>query len=81
MEVVNQEKPISVGEWVLTIFIAAIPLVGFVMLFVWGFGGNAPETKANWAKATLLWILIGVVLYGLLFMAFGVALLSTGEFT
>lgn len=81
MEVVNQEKPISVGEWVLTIFIAAIPLVGFVMLFVWGFGGNAPETKANWAKAALLWILIGVVLYGLLFMAFGVALLSTGEFT
>ena len=81
MEVINQEKPVSIGEWVLTIFIAAIPVVGFVMLFVWGFGGNTPETKANWAKATLLWFLIGAVLSGLLFMVFGVALLSTGEFT
>ena len=31
-----QYAPISVGEWVITIIIIAIPIVGFIMLFVWG---------------------------------------------
>ena len=82
MEVVNQgENPVSVGDWILTILITAIPLVGFVMLFVWAFGGNAPQSKANWAKASLIWLVIVAVLYGFLFMVFGIALLSSsGEF-
>ena len=29
-----QYTPISVGEWVITIIIIAIPIVGFIMLFV-----------------------------------------------
>ena len=54
--------PISVGEWVITIIIIAIPIVGFIMLFVWGFGSNTQPSKANWAKATLIMIGISIVL-------------------
>ena len=57
-----QYIPISVGEWVITIIIIAIPIVGFIMLFVWGFGSNTQPSKANWAKATLIMIGISIVL-------------------
>jgi len=56
------ETPVSVGEWMITMLLMIIPIVNIVMLFVWGFGGNAPVSKANWAKATLIWALIGIVL-------------------
>ena len=57
-----QYTPISVGEWVITIIIIAIPIVGFIMLLVWGFGSNTQPSKANWAKATLIMIGISIVL-------------------
>ena len=57
-----QYTPISVGEWVITIIIIAIPIVGFIMLFVWGFGSNTQPSKANWAKASLIMIGISIVL-------------------
>lgn len=52
----------STKDWMITLLISAIPLVGFVMLFVWAFGSNENPNKANWAKATLIWmaILIGL---------------------
>ena len=52
----QQYNPISVGEWIITTIILAIPIVGFIMLFVWGFGNNTQPSKANWAKATLIMI-------------------------
>jgi hypothetical protein len=67
----QQSREISVGEWMITILIAAIPLVGFIMLFVWGFGGNVHPVKANWAKATLAWIAIAFTFYTLLILMFG----------
>jgi len=44
--------------------------VGFIMLFVWAFGNNAHPSKSNWAKATLLWYVVGVVFVGIL-LSFG----------
>ena len=58
----QQYNPISVGEWIITTIILAIPIVGFIMLFVWGFGSNTQPSKANWAKATLIMIGISIVL-------------------
>ena len=57
-----QYNPISVGEWIITTIILAIPIIGFIMLFVWGFGSNTQPSKANWAKATLIMIGISIVL-------------------
>ena len=54
----QQYTPISIGDWIITSLIFAIPIVGFIMLFVWGFGSNTHPSKANWAKASL--IMIGI---------------------
>lgn len=66
----------TVKDWFITVLIAAIPLVGFVMLFVWGFGEGTNLNKQNWAKATLLWIAVIVALYVLFFAFFGAAFLA-----
>lgn len=53
---------VKVGEWILTSIILAIPLVGFIMLFVWGFGNGTKPSKANYCKSVLLLAVIGIVL-------------------
>ena len=63
----QQYNPMSIGVWIITSLIFAIPIVGFVMLFVWGFGSNTQPSKANWAKATLIMIGISIVLSFLFF--------------
>ena len=78
MNELNQtdHKPLSVGDWVVTLIITAIPLVGFVMLFVWAFGSNTNPNKANWAKAALVLFAIGIVLSILFSIIFGVGIMS-----
>jgi hypothetical protein len=70
------EQPVSVGEWMLTIFLTMIPLVNIIMLFVWAFGSAANASKANWAKASLIWIGIAIVFYIILALIIGVGIMS-----
>ncbi|GAB6120347.1 hypothetical protein [Dysgonomonas termitidis] len=58
----SNKSVVSVGEWLITMLIMIIPVVNFIMLFVWAFGSNTPESKANWAKAQLVWMVIGIIL-------------------
>lgn len=55
-------KIMTVGDWFVTILITSIPIVNIIMLFIWAFGSDAPKSKVNWAKATLIWMAIGVAL-------------------
>lgn len=63
----------SLGDWIITMIVLAIPIVGFVMLFVWGFSSSANPNKSNFCKAALIFYLIGIVLFflfgGMAFMA------------
>ena len=60
----NSNEPISMGEWVLTILLTAIPCIGIIMLFVWAFGDtkNTKPSKSNYAKASLIWMAIGIAI-------------------
>lgn len=58
-----EEKPVGVGNWMVTYLLMCIPLVNLILLLVWAFGSNTPVSKANWAKATLLWMLIGMLFW------------------
>ena len=66
------DSTMSVKDWLITLVITAIPIVGLIMLFVWGFGSGTAATKANWAKAVLIFYLIMIVLY----FVFGAAILG-----
>jgi len=56
------ESADSVGSWMLTLFLMAIPVVNLVWLLMLAFGSGHSASKRNWAKATLIWAVIGVVL-------------------
>jgi hypothetical protein len=48
-----------------------IPIVNLVMLLVWTFRGNTPKSKANWAAAILIMMVLSAALYILLFVVLG----------
>lgn len=66
-----QNKPVTVGDWIITMIIAAIPIVNIVMLFVWAFSAGTNPSKANWAKAYLVFIAIIIALYFVMFFTIG----------
>ena len=53
---------VTTGNWIITYLIMCIPLINIIMLFVWAFGGGAQASKANWAKASLIWLVIVFIL-------------------
>lgn len=72
-------EPMSVKDWFVTILISAIPLVGFIMLLVWAFDASTNLNKKNWAKATLIWMLIAIVLAVIFFALFAGLMMSLGD--
>lgn len=64
-------KPLSLGDYLIMMLIGIIPVVNLIMLFVWAFGSNYNENKKNYARAMLIFALIGFVLSILLFAVFG----------
>ncbi len=68
----ENEKEISFGNWLGTMMIPFIPIVGIfiylVMMFVWAFGNETPKSKRNWARASLIVSAVGIIL--LFFMIF-----------
>lgn len=64
-------EEVSVKDWIITMLITAIPIVGLIMLFVWAFGDTNQPSKKNWAIATLIWYAIVIVLVIIFFIIFG----------
>ncbi len=74
----NVAAPLSPKEWALTIFVTSIPLIGLILLLVWAISEDTNIHKKNWAKGTLLIMLIGIILvFGFLFLFGGIALIAS----
>ena len=73
------DDPVNMGEWVLSIFLAAVPIVNIICLLVWAFGQNNKPSKKTWARAKLIWLLVEVVLLALV-AAFFIGMLTGGAF-
>jgi membrane-associated HD superfamily phosphohydrolase len=63
-------QPMSIGDWIITFIITAIPLVGFIMLFVWAFGDGTNPSKKTWAQAYLIMMVIAIILLIIFFSVF-----------
>lgn len=74
-----KNESLSLSDWLITLLITAIPFVGFIMLFVWAFSSNTPASKANWAKAILILMAIGIALAIIIIAVFGAAFLGMFE--
>ena len=56
-------RPVSVGNWMIRMFLASIPFVNIVILCIWAFSENTKRSKSNWAKATLIYTLISLIIW------------------
>jgi hypothetical protein len=80
MENRSSAPVMSLGDWIITFIVLAIPLVNIIMLFVWGFSSGTNPNKANFCKAYLILMLIAIVLFFLLGgMAFMSAMSGAGS--
>lgn len=71
----NYDKPLSLGEWLLTLIVIAIPFVNFIMLFIWAFGEGNTNRK-NFSRAYLIYMLaifVLAIVWIILMMVLGAA--------
>jgi hypothetical protein len=59
---VNNDAPMSVGQYLGTIILFGIPIVGFILMLVWAFGSSVNTNKKNYSRAMLILAVIGIVL-------------------
>jgi hypothetical protein len=64
-------RPMTVGDWLITKLVLLIPLVGFIMLFVWAFTEGVHPSKKTFCQSTLLFAACGIVLVVLVMVVFG----------
>lgn len=66
MENRSSAPVMSLGDWIITMIVLAIPLVGFIMMLVWAFSSGTNPNKANYCKAALIFFLIAIAFFFLL---------------
>ncbi len=71
------EEEMTVGKWLLTIFVTSLGCIGIILLFVWGFG-DGPKARQNYCKAMLIWMAIAVgltiLMYVFMFVVLGISM-------
>lgn len=58
----SENRPMTVGNWIITLIILAIPLVNIIMLIIWAASGSTNSSKKSYAQANLI---ILAILFGL----------------
>ena len=58
-----QWPPMKVGQWIGTMLLMCIPLVNFILMFVWAFGSDVNPSKKSFFRASLLLAAIVIVLW------------------
>ena len=49
-------RPMSVGDWFVTLLILAIPIVNIIMYIVWAVSSTGNVNRRNFCRASILWV-------------------------
>lgn len=81
-DIEEKEKPISFGNWMGSMLLPFIPIVGIfiyiVMMFVWAFGSDTPKSKKNWARASLIVTAAVIILFVFMFTSTMMDIMNSG---
>ena len=75
-QVPEEYRPISMWGYFGYSILFVIPLVGIILLLVFSFGGTRNVNLRNYARSYFCWIIISVVLFLLMFLLGGTALIQ-----
>lgn len=68
----KDRQVMSVSDWFVTQLLMIIPLVNLILLIVWAVSSTGNRNRANWAKASLIWV---AIVFGLYFLVFIIAVI------
>jgi hypothetical protein len=51
-------RPLTVGEWMLTLLVLAIPLVNLIMYIYWAVADGVNLNRKRFCQASIFWFLI-----------------------
>lgn len=73
-------RVMTVGDWMVTMLVLAIPLVNIVMYLVWAFSSTGNINRRNYCRASLIWFLIAIGIYLVIVIFALVAGVALSEF-
>lgn len=76
----EDNSPMSLGDWLLTILAFIIPCAGIVLYFVWAFGKDVNVNRRNYCRAALIVKGIGLVLGIIIGVIFFFAIAASGNY-
>ena len=66
------QKPLSIGDWILTLIALSIPFVGLIFLLYWALSSSSNVNRKNYC--------IALILLAAIFIAFIISLFFLGFF-
>lgn len=57
-----QDKPLSVGDWIITMILLAIPFVGLIFLLYWALSSSSNVNRKNFCIA---YIVIALIMFAI----------------
>lgn len=76
----EDNSPMSLGDWLLTILALIIPCAGIVLYFVWAFGKDVNVNRRNYCRAALIVEGIKLVLGLIIGVIFVFAIAASGNY-
>lgn len=60
--IAKSERPLPVWKFMGIMLLTGIPIIGFIMILVWSFGNSCNKNTKNFARAVLIFGIIGFIL-------------------
>jgi len=59
-----RNAPMTVGDWMITLLVLGLPLVGIIMYLYWALSSTGNVNRKNFCIASILWlcIIMGITL-------------------
>lgn len=56
----NENRPVTMGNWMITFLVLSIPIVNIFMIFYWAFTSSTNPSKRAYCQAILMYGLIAI---------------------
>ena len=67
-------RPLSIGDWVITLIVLSIPFVNLIFLLYWGFSSSSNLNRKNFCRAYIILVVIFIglaIIFGVIAIALG----------
>jgi len=59
-QVGRTDLPLSVGDWLITLIVLAIPVLNVILYIYWAFFSNGNKSRINFCRASLILAIVGL---------------------